>query len=418
MRGHENDTLVRPLLRAAGLAIAGILVVLAGGVAAAPAPQSMAIRLAPIAASLDNPVAIAHAGDGSGRLFVIEQPGRIRIYDGAKLLPTPFLDIATLVNSNGNEQGLLGLAFDPNFTDNGFFYVDYTSKNGIGDTVVARYHVPAGTPNVADPASATPLLAIVQPEPNHNGGQLQFGPDGFLYISAGDGGGGGDQHGPIGNGQSLSTLLGKILRIDVRNQNTGDGLAYDIPATNPFVSTPNARAEIWAYGLRNPWRFSFDRATGDMFIGDVGQNSREEVDFWPAGSPSGVNYGWRCREGTQPYDMSTANCTSATFTPPILDYDHGGGRCSVTGGYRYRGHTFPQLDGVYIYADYCSGQIWGATPAGANWAPALLLDTGAFISTFGEDEAGELYLADRPSGQLFQVVGVDSERAFLPLIRR
>jgi glucose/arabinose dehydrogenase len=399
-------------------AIGVILLVLTAGAAAAPAPRSLSIAIEPVAASLDSPVSIAHAGDGSGRLFIVEQPGRIRVYDGAQLLPAPFLDIRSLVNSDASEQGLLGLAFDPDFTNNGFFYVDYTGKSGVGDTVVARYHVPQGTPNVADPASATPLLMIAQPEANHNGGELQFGPDGYLYISAGDGGGGGDRHGPIGNGQSLNTLLGKILRIDVRNQDTGDGLPYDIPPDNPFAHTQGARGEIWVYGLRNPWRFTFDRSTSDMFIGDVGQGSREEVSFQPAGSAGGENYGWRCREGTQPYDMSTPNCATSTFVAPILDYDHAGGRCSVTGGYRYRGGRFPQLQGVYFYADYCSGQIWGAAPDGARWTTTPLLDTSALISTFGEDEAGELYLADKAGGQIYRVVGTDAAFVYLPVVGR
>ena len=197
----------------------------------------------------------------------------------------------------------------------------------------------------------------------------------------------------------------------------GDGLAYDIPPDNPFVGVARTRGEIWAYGLRNPWRFSFDRASGDMFIGDVGQNSREEVDFQPAAGPGGANYGWRCREGTQPFDMSTPNCANTTFTPPILDYDHNG-RCAVTGGYRYRGSAFPQFAGVYLYADYCSGEIWGATPEGTSWSSALLLDTNLFITTFGEDEAGELYLADRSGGQVYQIIGVDSKRFYLPLVGR
>jgi glucose/arabinose dehydrogenase len=391
---------------------------LAVAASAAPGSQSLSIALELAAGGLDSPVAMAHADDGSGRLFIVEQPGRIRIYDGAQLLPAPFLDIQSIVNSDASEQGLLGLAFDPDFASNGFFYVDYTGKNGIGDTVVARYHVPQSTPNTADPASATPLLTIAQPEANHNGGELQFGPDGYMYISTGDGGGGGDAHGSIGNGQSLNTLLGKILRIDVRNQNAGDGLAYDIPADNPFVGTQGARGEIWAYGLRNPWRFSFDRATGDMFTGDVGQGSREEIDFQPSSSAGGENYGWRCREGTQPYNMSTPNCATAAFTAPILDYDHGNGRCAVTGGYRYRGGEFPQLQGVYFYGDFCNGQIWGALPSGASWVSTPLLDTNELISTFGEDEAGELYIADQGGGQIYRIAGTDTVAIYLPIVRR
>jgi glucose/arabinose dehydrogenase len=387
---------------------------------ATPGPQSIGIALAPIPGQLDQPVAIAHAGDGSGRLFIAEQPGRIRIFDGAQLLPTPFLYIRNLVNSSGSEQGLLGLAFDPNYKTNGYFYVDYTSKSGVGDTVVARYKVSAN-PNIADPVSATTLLTIAQPQANHNGGQLQFGPDGYLYIGTGDGGNGGDTgpgHNPtIGNAQDLSTLLGKLLRIDVRNNNTGDGLPYDIPASNPFVSRAGARHEIWAYGLRNPWRFSFDRQTGDMFIGDVGQGAVEEIDFQPKASAGGQNYGWRCREGDQPF-ASDSHCASETFVEPILVYDHGGGRCAVTGGYRYRGSRSPQLQGVYLYADYCSGQIWGATASGARWNTAELLDTTFSISSFGEDQGGELYITDRSGGKAYHIVASDKHLVYLPVARR
>ncbi len=318
---------------------------------AAPRPQSLAIALEPVAGALLRPVAIAQAGDGSGRLFIVEQRGLIKIYDGTHVLPTPFLDITSIVKSTGNEQGLLGLAFHPNYVTNGYFYVNYTSKSGVaGDTVIARYSRSTINPNVADSA-ATVLLTITQPETNHNGGELQFGPDGYLYIGTGDGGGAGDQHGTIGNAQNLNTLLGKILRIDVNNANTGDGLPYDIPPDNPFANdnNPGTRDEIWAYGLRNPWRFAFDRQTGDLFIGDVGQGSREEIDFQPAGSNGGENYGWRCLEGDQPFNMSTPNCTAATFTPPILVYSTPKTPCgAVTGGYRYRGSRFPQLNGLYF----------------------------------------------------------------------
>jgi glucose/arabinose dehydrogenase len=383
---------------------------------AAPTPQAVTISLAQIAdlstVGGSEPVAITNAGDGSGRLFIVEQPGRIRIYNGTQLLATPFLNITSIVNSGGAEQGLLGLAFDPDFSSNGYFYVDYTSKNGIGDTVVARYHVPPGTPNVADPGSATPLLTVTQPQENHNGGALQFGPDDhYLYISLGDGGAGGDTgsgHNPaIGNAQDLNSLLGKILRIDVHNNNTGDGLAYDIPPSNPFANdgNPNTRGEIWAYGLRNPWRFSFDRQTHDMFIGDVGQELVEEIDFQPKASTGGENYGWRCREGDQGY-ASDAHCASETFVEPIQVYDHGQGRCAVTGGYRYRGTHYPQLVGVYFYADYCDGQIWGLTGGSPNWTKLDLLDTNLLISAFGQGEDGELYVADHGdpnNGKVYRV---------------
>jgi len=389
---------------------------------AAPRLQSLAIALVPIAGGLQRPVGIVHAGDGSGRLFIVEQSGVIRIYDGTHILPTPFLDITAIVKSTGNEQGLLGLAFQPNYAENGYFYVNYTSKSGVaGDTMVARYRRSTNNPNVADPVSATILLPIAQPEANHNGGQLQFGADGYLYIATGDGGGGGDQHGTIGNAQNLNTLLGKILRVDVNNANTADGLAYDIPPGNPFANdnNPNTRAEIWAYGLRNPWRFTFDRQTHDMFIGDVGQGNREEIDFQPANSKGGENYGWRCREGDLPYNMTTDNCKTATFTSPILVYSTPKDPCgAVTGGYRYRGSTFLQLNSVYFYADYCTGQIWGAVQNGNSWTTTPLLDTDASISTFGEDQNGELYLADLAGGQIYRIVGTDQLFTYLPIIRQ
>jgi glucose/arabinose dehydrogenase len=415
-----------------GVVLLVLLTLAAGGVApqqlaqARPALQAVAISFQKIAdvttVGGSQPVAIAHAGDGSGRLFIVEQPGRIMIYNGAQLLATPFLDIHTIVNSGDREQGLLGLAFDPQFATNGYFYVDYIDKSSTeGKTVVARYHVPSGTPNNADEGSALPLLTITQPQTNHNGGALQFGPDSFLYISTGDGGGGGDAgpgHNPtIGNAQDLNSLLGKILRIDVHNNNTGDGLAYDIPPGNPFASdgNPNTRAEIWAYGLRNPWRFSFDRQTGDMFIGDVGQGALEEIDFQPAGV-AGRNYGWRCREGDQTY-ASDSHCASETFTEPILVYDHGGNKCAVMGGYRYRGGLYPQLQGVYFYADNCSGEIWQATGSGTNWTASDPIDTNYAISTFGEDEGGQLYFADRDGGEIYRIVA-NSKFVNLPFVRR
>ncbi|MEO8036020.1 MAG: PQQ-dependent sugar dehydrogenase, partial [Acidobacteriota bacterium] len=291
-----------------------------------PVPQLELRRLA----SVTSPTSIVSAGDS--RLFITEQPGRILIYDGTALRPTPFLDIRSLVSCCG-ERGLLSVAFHPHYRDNGFFFVDYTDSNG--DTIVTRYRVSSADPDRADASSALRLLKIVQPFSNHNGGQLQFGPDGFLYLGMGDGGSGGD---PQNNGQNLGSLLGKILRLDVDG-----GSPYAVPASNPFVSRAGARPEIWAYGLRNPWRFSFDRTSGDLWIADVGQDRWEEIDLQPAPSIGGENYGWRTTEARHCFNPS-ANCSTNGITFPVAEYSHGEG-CSITGGYRYRGARYPLLKG-------------------------------------------------------------------------
>ncbi len=375
---------VRVVLVASALAGPG-----AGGAAAQPA-----ITLQPVATGLANPVTIAHAGDGSGRLFIVLQGGRIVIFTGSQVLATPFLDITSLVLSGG-ERGLLGLAFHPSYAVNGFFYVYYTRQTD-GAIVIARYQVSAD-PSVANPGSALVLLTVPHPgASNHNGGQLVFGPDGYLYAGLGDGGTGG------ANSQNLGTLLGKLIRLDV------DAGAPYIPPTNPFVGVPGARGEIWALGLRNPWRFSFDRATGDLLIADVGQSSREEVDFQPAGSPGGQNYCWRRMEGTLLFDPATP-CTTGVPTPPILEYDHSAGDCSIIGGSRYRGAQVPGLQGYYLYGDLCTGRIWAAAPgAGGIWTATQLLDTPHTISTFGEDQAGELYVAHlaATAGVVYRIVAV------------
>ena len=350
------------------------------------------IQLEAVITGLVNPVAIAHAGDGSGRLFITQLSGQILIFDGDRILPQPFLDLGSLV-STGGERGLFSVAFHPEYPNNGFLFVNYTDTNG--DTVVARYSVSAD-PNVVDAGSAFILLAVEQPFTNHNGGQLQFGPEGFLYIGMGDGGSGGD---PSNNAQTLSNLLGKILRIDVDG-----GSPYSIPPDNPFLGEPGANAEIWAWGLRNPWRFSFDRLTGDLFVADVGQNNLEEVNFQPVDSQGGQNYGWRLMEGSACFNPSV-NCNNGLLTLPILEYDHSVG-CSITGGYRYRGNENPGLAGVYFYGDFCTGLIWGATENNAGqWTTAVLLDTDFSISAFGEDETGELYLAHFSSddGTVFRI---------------
>ncbi len=358
------------------------------------AQAAVEIGAVPIVSGLASPVALAHAGDGSGRLFIVLQEGQVVIFDGNQLLATPFLDITSFVSCCG-ERGLLSVAFHPNYPINGFFYVNYTDSNG--NTVIARYTVSAD-PDVADPNSGVIVLTISQPFSNHNGGQLQFGPDGYLYIGMGDGGSGGD---PQNNAQQLNTLLGKMLRIDVDS-----GLPYAIPSDNPFVGDPSALDEIWSLGLRNPWRFSFDRLTGDLFVADVGQSAWEEVNAQPAGSSGAENYGWRLMEGNHCFNPSV-NCNDGTLTLPIIEYDHSLG-CSITGGYRYRGSEILELEGTYLYADFCSGRIWGANEDGiGGWVTNELSHTNFSITTFGEDEAGEIYFAhyDSSNGVIYRLNG-------------
>jgi glucose/arabinose dehydrogenase len=357
-----------------------------------PRAEAAGVVLDELASGFSQPLGIVDAGDGSGRLFVLQKGGLIRIFDGTSVLPAPFLDVSSLItNPAASEQGLLGLAFHPDYESNGLFYVNYTDANG--DTRIVRYHVSVN-PNVADAGSASQVVFVDQTNVNHNGGQLQFGPDGYLYIGLGDGGGIGD---PDAHGQNLETLLGKILRIDVDS-----GSPYVVPPDNPLVGVAGLD-EIWAYGLRNPWRFSFDRLTGDLFVADVGQSNYEEVDFQPAGATSLVNYGWRVMEGAHCYDPPTA-CDTSGKTLPIIEYDHGLG-CSVTGGFRYRGGD-ASLYGKYVYGDFCSGRIWTATENGGVWTPALALDTTLLISSFGEDADGELYAAGYGDGKLYQITGV------------
>jgi glucose/arabinose dehydrogenase len=382
---------------AASLALVGF------GVACRASAQSAPeIALQTVVTGLDRPTAIAHAGDS--RLFLTLQRGRIVIVEEGRLLPAAFLDIQSLVSCCG-EQGLLGLAFHPRYDENGFFFVDYT--NASGNTVIARYRISSSNPNAGDAASGVVLLTIPQPFSNHNGGQLAFGPDGYLYIGMGDGGSAND---PMCNGQRDDSLLGKILRIDV-DANVDTPPFHGIPPDNPFSAPGGARDEIWAKGLRNPWRFSFDRLTGDMYIGDVGQGAREEVDFQAAGSAGGQNYGWKVMEGTACGGGGTSGCPSGTsicnspgLTPPILEYTHSGGDCSITGGYVSRGPFFPEFAGTYLYGDYCTGKIWGATrgPTG-TWSARLFSAHAAGLTTFGEDAAGEIYLATE-SGMLARIV--------------
>ncbi len=350
--------------------------------------------LQPVATGLSRPILVTAPPGDTLRVFIVEQTGAIRIVRDDTLLTVPFLDLAPRVSCCG-ERGLLGLAFHPRYAQTGHFYVNYTDS--AGTTRVVRYTV-AADPDRADAASAMPVLSQAQPFTNHNGGMLAFGPDGYLYIGLGDGGSGGD---PQGNGQDLATWLGKLLRIDVDL-----GLPYAIPPDNPYAGATGARPEIWASGLRNPWRFSFDRTTGDLYIADVGQGAREEVNIQAAGRPGGANYGWNIMEGTQCFQ---AGCTPpAGLTPPVLDYAHADGGCSVTGGYVYRGRAVPVLAGTYLYADYCQGWVrsfrW--TPGGltdhADWAA---LRPGGTISSFGEDGRGELYVVRYgTSGTVYRIV--------------
>jgi glucose/arabinose dehydrogenase len=357
---------------------------------AGPDLDALNLGVEPVADGFSAPTGIANAGDGGGRLFIIEKAGTIHIFDGGAVLPEPFLDISDRVNAGASEQGLLGLAFHPNYAENGYFFVNYT--DGSGGTVVSRFSV-TDDPNRADPASEEVVLTQAQPAGNHNGGNLVFGPDGYLYIGLGDGGASGDR---FRNGQNLGTLLGAMLRIDVNE------LPYSIPPDNPFVDDPNALGEIWAYGLRNPWRYSFDRATGDLTIADVGQNVYEEVDFQPADSAGGENYGWPIMEGLHCYPDG-ANCDPAGLVQPVAEYDHSQG-CSVTGGYVYRGERFPAMQGVYFYGDYCSGLIWGLAPGADGWSVRQLASANASISSFGEGEDGEIYFVDLAQGTLSHLI--------------
>ena len=385
--------------RVLGLAAALGLLALAVGVPGSaghpgvrPAAAAGTASIVAVSSGLSQPLVVTNAGDGLHRLFVVERGGRIRIVEGGALLSTPFLDVSSLVTTANIEQGLLGLAFHPAYSTNGYFFIDYTNTGG--DTVIARYQASPPGSDAVNANSAQVLLTIAQPFANHNGGQLAFGPDGYLYIAMGDGGSGGD---PANRAQDVNTLLGKILRIDVDH-----GSPYAIPATNPLVGQPGLD-EIWAVGLRNPWRFSFDRATGDLLIGDVGQDAWEEVDLQPAGTAALRNYGWRLMEGTHCYNPST-NCDPGGLAPPILEYQHVSGLCAVIGGYRYRGASSPLLAGQYVYGDYCTGQIFGATLSGSTWTGTELINTPFSISAFGEDEAGELYVLNYSGSVLYRVV--------------
>jgi glucose/arabinose dehydrogenase len=359
-------------------------------------PGAVALELEPVADIPGNPLAVVNAGDGTNRLFVVDRGGRIWIVREGQVLDTPFLDIADQVRAGG-EQGLLGLAFHPGFPDDPRFFVYYTAASDARQ-VVSEWRVAASDADRADQRSESVLLRMDDFAGNHNGGALAFGPDGFLYISTGDGGGGGD---PQRNGQNNGQLLGKVLRVDVSGP--AEGRPYGIPADNPFVDVSGAAPEIWVTGLRNPWRMSFDRETGDLWIGDVGQGSFEEVDVVRAGSGGGQNFGWNLTEGFHCYPSREA-CAPDGLVPPVTEYDHGSG-CSITGGYVYRGTAYPELAGGYVFGDYCSGNLWLIDP-GTDEArePHLAGETGRSISAFGEDEKGELYVTDLNAGELLRLV--------------
>ncbi len=380
-----------------------LLGVLALGFSLALPAQSQTLKGVRLTAGLSAPLYACAAPGDTSRIFIVQQGGLIRILKNGSLLATPFMNLSTKILI-GSEQGLLGMAFHPNYASNGFFFVSYT-RAGDGASIVERYTV-SGNPDVGNPATFVPIVGpVAQPESNHNGGGIQFGADGMLYFGLGDGGGGNDQHGAIGNGQLGTTLLGKMLRYDVNI-----APPY-IPANNPFVNDPNVRDEIWDLGMRNPWRWSFDRVTGAMFIGDVGQGAVEEIDIEPAGA-GGRNYGWRCMEGLNCTGLSGCTCNAPALTLPVDTYSHSFG-CSVTGGYMYRGCAMPALQGTYFYADYCSARIWSFTydiVTGAK-GPTIertsqLAPGGGMainsITSFGEDGYGEILIVDG-GGELYKI---------------
>lgn len=356
-------------------------------------PPSLALEL--VAEGFERPTFVTHAGDGSGRLFVVEKQGRVLVLAGSLVLPEPFLDITDRVDSSANERGLLGLAFDPDFARNGLVYVTYTRAGGsvtlsAFSTGVGR--VPGGTAH-----DERVLLEIAHPRSNHNGGMIAFGPDGYLYLGTGDGGGAGD---PDGAGQDLSTLAGKILRLDVGEAALG---RVSAAAENPFLGVEDARPEVWALGLRNPWRFSFDRLTGDLWIGDVGQDRFEEVDFQPATGGGGENYGWSTFEGESCF-RPPIGCVADGLTAPVHQYEHGPG-CSITGGYVYRGRIIEALRGAYLFGDYCDDRLF-ALVRGAS-GELRVVEVGRApetLSSFGEDEAGELYAISDGGGAVWRIV--------------
>jgi glucose/arabinose dehydrogenase len=369
---------MRALPRPVGLAVCASI--LFASAAAAEVPR---LVLTPVTGGFDRITTLSPAGDGSGRLFVVERPGTVRIVlaDGTAL-SQPFLDISDRVDASSIELGLLAMAFDPQYPANRRFFVAYTDL--AGDAVVSSFLATPGDPHRADPRSESEVLRLPQPSPIHNIHHLAFGPDGFLYIGSGDGGPAND---PADKGQNLSVLLGKILRLDVSGP-----IGYTVPPDNPFVGQPDARAEIWSYGLRNPANFSFDRLTGDLLVADVGQQVWEELDFQPAASRGGENYGWSLMEGNHCFDPPT-NCSVPGLTAPVLEYPHvADGDCAIIGGYRYRGAAQRPLRGYYVFSDFCSGAVRLARPGCGGWWMEVATVAPGRVAALGEDEAGELYL--------------------------
>ncbi|MEP6986243.1 MAG: PQQ-dependent sugar dehydrogenase [Chloroflexota bacterium] len=355
-------------------------------------PDPAGFQWSSVADGFDSPIGIVSANDGTGRLFAWEQSGKIwTISKDGEVGLDPFIDIGdkfppAVTQGGYTEQGLLGVVFDPHYKDNGLFFIHYTDMKA--NTNIARYKV-SSDPEKADPNSAQIILQVNQPFPDHKGGQIAFGPDGYLYIGLGDGGNPDD---PLRNGQNRNTLLAKLLRIDV------NGTPYKVPADNPFVGQADAKPEIWAYGLRNPFRFSFDKQTGDLYIGDVGQWDYEEVDFQPAGSKGGQDYGWSAYQGMHPHIKQPLPVDESSLTLPVLEYAHTEG-CAIIGGYIYRGTALPSMNGIYLYGDYCNGRIWAAThTVDGKWQSYLWMQTDHVITSFGQDEAGELYLVDYKGG--------------------
>jgi glucose/arabinose dehydrogenase len=347
------------------------------------------IALQPFVSGLSSPVDLQPSRDGTGRLFVVEQGGTIRVIKAGKLLATPFLNLTKIVQSGG-EEGLLGLAFHPAYKTNGRFFVNYTRVvSGQLQTVIAEYHASTTNRDVADPAGAI-VLKVNQPFDNHNGGQLAFGPDGYLYIGLGDGG---DQGDPLKNGQRLSTLLGKMLRIDVDS-----GAPYKIPPTNPFIGRTGVKPEIWAYGFRNPWRFSFDLQSKKLYIGDVGQDAFEEIDIGTIGG----NFGWNVMEGFHCYPIGST-CNQSGKILPIAEVPHPEAE-AIIGGFVYRSTVIPGLSGYYVFGDFITGMIWGLKQVSGTWQRTTLLSTGRGISAFGRDASGTLYVIDYLNGAIFKIV--------------